>query len=95
MVVFFHPQGLNIVEFHAVYFLTKWHLGFTKTLRRFRGRELSGLHMWDQEEGCGEFGSVSFRQTKDSTNIDQSVYPRSAKISLLLQVDWGQVPTCC
>ena len=46
----FSPQGLNIVEFHAVYFFIKWHLGFTKTLRRLRDRKYTGLHMWDQEE---------------------------------------------
>ena len=50
MVVDFYFQGLNILEFHAVSFLIKWHLELAKTLRRFRDRKFSGLDMWDQEE---------------------------------------------
>ena len=50
MVVFFYFQGLNIVQFHAVSFLVKWHLEFMNFLRRLRDRKFSGLDMWDQEE---------------------------------------------
>ena len=50
MAASFYFQGLNIVEFHAVSFLIKWHLEFTKTLRRLRDRKISGLDIWDQEE---------------------------------------------
>ena len=31
-------------------FVTKWHLEFTKTLRRFRVSILLGPNMWHQEE---------------------------------------------
>ena len=40
-------------EFAGVSRLLQWHLEFTKTLRRFRGRKLSGLDIWDQEEAGG------------------------------------------
>lgn len=56
MVGDFYFQGLNILEFHAVSFSTKWHLEFTRFLRRFRGRKYHGLYMWDQEEGCQFMG---------------------------------------